>query len=197
MKTTSFLAALAATASASGVTETGTGPGPYMQSALYEAANQHPNATGTKSVLGVNMTLSPFTSQAVTWTAFINVTEVAGDTSVPAGEVVTNTVFSLNANGNFIEGNSSNFQTCVLVMTDIARNATVKGQNDKGLCKETFGAKCVVDWENAVSSAVILASNRNKTSADGACGGMTTPAIPESCQGSFTTNFLSYGKSFA
>jgi hypothetical protein len=90
----SLLPALAAAA-----VRAGNGPGATpAQIALFGAANQHPNATGSVYLIGANMTEDPSTTLAFTeWTASVNVTEVPGCSLAPSGQVITNSVISFNS----------------------------------------------------------------------------------------------------
>jgi len=69
----------------------------------------------------------------------------------PAGQVITNSVISFNSNGAF--QNQSEWDTCVYIITDVAMNATVNGQDEKGDCEGTFGNNCTQAWIGAVQEA--------------------------------------------
>ncbi|KUJ17849.1 uncharacterized protein LY89DRAFT_28129 [Mollisia scopiformis] len=166
--------------------EIGTGAGPSQDVAIYQTANQHPNATGSVSLRGVNMTNIPDIASPVSWTASLNVTEVA-DIPGANGSVITNSVISLDSDGAFIA--NSSWDTCVIVMESVALNATVKGQKDNGNCSATFGDECVLAWTGAISLArAVAAASSNQRS--GACGGMAFPQIPGACMGSLDSGFI-------
>ncbi|KAA8573421.1 hypothetical protein EYC84_005007 [Monilinia fructicola] len=107
----------------------GTGPGGPIQNASYfEEYNQSPNATGTGYLSGANTSYSdPRRLQSATWDTRINVTEVPWTNN----QTVTNTVISLSTSDNVFASNSS-WETCVVLLTNVPRNVTVEGQDDKG-----------------------------------------------------------------
>lgn len=70
----------------------------------------------------------------------------------------------------------------------LARNATVKGQEDTGDCTATLGSTCATDWENALVSARARAGVQGNST--DACGGMSTPPVPDSCKGTFVVDTI-------
>lgn len=80
--------------------------GTYEDIAIFKAAAQHPNATGSLSLQGVNMTDNPLGNiSPEMWTALLNVTEVSG-TSEAHGQTVSTSVISLDSHGAFIANSS-------------------------------------------------------------------------------------------
>ncbi|KAL2071039.1 hypothetical protein VTL71DRAFT_12274 [Oculimacula yallundae] len=146
----------------------------------FQAYNQKPNATGSVSLVGVDMTSNSSSGgQPRDWTAAVNVTDV------PVSEGVrTNTVISFDAKGAF-EANSTSWTTCVMIMHDVARNATENGQKDTGDCVATFGQQCKADWMDRVNVAFANAINQGS---EDPCSSISTPQIPFSCTGLFTTD---------
>ncbi|PVH75848.1 hypothetical protein DL98DRAFT_426840, partial [Cadophora sp. DSE1049] len=150
----------------------GSGAGPDD---TYQSYNQNPNATGSVSLLGVDMTSD--SSSPKDWTATINVTEVP-----VSGGLLTNSVISFNANGAF-DANSTSWDTCVMIMYSVARNATEKGQDDSGDCSATLGDQCKADWVARINTATANASNGG----DDPCS-FAAPQIPDSCMGTLASD---------
>lgn len=165
----------------------GTGPGGPIQNASYfEEYNQSPNATGTGYLSGANTSYSdPRRLQSATWDTRINVTEVPWTNN----QTVTNTVISLSTSDNVFASNSS-WETCVVLLTNVPRNVTVEGQDDKGNCKTLFSDDCLKNYTLAISTARASASARNAT---GVCGGISFAKIPSQCTGSILPGSVAQG----
>lgn len=155
---------------------TGNGPGPWRNASYFEEYNQSPNATGSGHLYGVNTSWTPFTGQIVSWDTRINVTEVTWT----GNQTVTNTVISLDARDDIFPSNSS-WETCVVLLTNVPRNVTVKGQNDPGDCTKLYSKECIADYTYELMMARQLATDNNAT---GTCGGISFDTIPNSCAGS-------------
>lgn len=177
MKSTYILPVVSSLASAY---QYGTGTGPED---TYQSYNQNPNATGSVSLLGVDMTSTSSTSSPKHWTAAINVTEVP-----VSGGYLTNSVISFNANGDFV-ANSTSWATCAMIMYRVARNATEKGQDDSGDCSATLGDRCRADWIARINTAVANAGNAGEDPCL-----FTPPQIPKSCIGTLSADSIAGGK---
>ncbi|KAH7351343.1 hypothetical protein BKA65DRAFT_396384 [Rhexocercosporidium sp. MPI-PUGE-AT-0058] len=153
----------------------GSGSGPDD---TFQGYNQNPNATGSGSLLGVDMSSNSSSGDnPKDWTAAINVTDVP-----VSGGVITNSVISFNDNGAF-NPNSTTWNTCVMIMFDVARNATEKGQKDPGDCSAALGDQCRSDWIGRVSVAAANAGNEGRDPCS-----ISFPDIPSSCTGLFSPN---------
>ena len=175
MKSTYILPIISSLASAY---QYGTGAGPDD---TYQSYNQNPNATGSVSLLGVDMTSSS-SSSPKDWTAAINVTEVP-----VSGGFLTNSVISFIANGVFVA--NSTWNTCAMIMYNVARNATEKGQGDSGDCSATLGDQCKADWVAKITTAAANAGNAGEDPCL-----FTPPQIPDSCIGTLAADSIAGGE---
>jgi len=163
---------------------TGSDSGPHPNASYFASYNHFPNATGTGYISAVNTSFSdPMSLETAAWNTQINVTEVPWGNN----QTVTNTVISLYTQDNIFASNSS-WDTCIILVLDVARNATVKGQDDEGGCEQTFGEDCVGNFTAMIANKRVNAAKRNGTSA---CGGISLFDIPPQCAGSFNVQFLS------
>ncbi|KAF4626836.1 hypothetical protein G7Y89_g11322 [Cudoniella acicularis] len=137
--------------------ENGFGPGPANDATTFEEANKFPNATGAVNIQAVNMSMDGNHAQPVPWAVHLDITEVSNlnYTSSPT-DVITNSVLSIATLGNWLP--YSVWDTKIIIFTDVALNATVYGQKDKGDCYAAFGQQCVQDY-----TGYLLQSNVTQT----------------------------------
>jgi hypothetical protein len=157
--------------------ETGFGPGPN-DTDVFRQASISPNATGLVNLDASNMMETTNTFESVTWRAHLNITEVTNLNFMPSPstDVITNSVIGIDTFGAWVA--NSNWDTNIINL-DVARNATVDGQKDKGDCHATLGQTCVEDYTAAITSSIILAAQGSPTNAN------YTPMIllpPVSCK---------------
>lgn len=83
--------------------------------------------------------------------------------------------------GTFVA--DSNWDTKIIVFTDVARNATIDGQKDTGNCFAALGEKCVRDYYVSLGGLITAQyfSGRNNTGT-----APVIPSPPESCGYRFT-----------
>jgi hypothetical protein len=165
------------------------GPGPSQNATLFADANQHPNATGSGVVGGVDTSLDNVGTVPIVWTTSINVTEVPW----APNQTVTNTALTFSEPWMQYPAHQNNtgvWGTCVLIMKHVERNATVKGQSDSGDCFSTFGEECVLELRDAITDAFVEASR--KTNSTGTCERMKIPPIPLPCSGSMTFDSVDF-----
>ncbi|PQE16457.1 hypothetical protein CJF31_00009667 [Rutstroemia sp. NJR-2017a BVV2] len=172
------------------VPSTGSGPGPHPNASYFIPYNQHPNATGIGYLPAVNTSFSnPMSLEPAQWNTQINVTEVPWRNN----QTRTNTVISLETQNNIFASNSS-WDTCIILVLDVAQNATEIGQDDEGGCEQAFGEDCVGNFTAMVANKLADAAKINTTGA--ACGGFTSFDVPPQCAGSFDGLFLSHSMFF-
>lgn len=144
-----------------------------------------PNASGTATTNGLNLSISTTSSVTNTdWHLQNNVTELTNSdvSSISSGQAVTYSQLGISYTGvASLPANGTTWNVCALIIHDLYTNATVSGQNDDGSCKATLGSDCI----EAMTSAIMAANPVGR-------GCSVNPAVPVACNGSIKDSAMTF-----
>jgi hypothetical protein len=147
---------------------------------------QHPNATGSVSFVGPDLTPS---SNPGEWTWTIQVAEIK---SSNASTITIEESLSLSWPANTSLDSPDAWDICVTVIRGLPQNVTNAAQDESGDCEKTFSEECI----DALKDSKNVAGPSGTP--DAVCGGYSIDKVPDVCTPYFpsTLSGPSFGGTF-